>query len=238
MSDSDSEPSPSPFIGWMNETDPWCYLEQLERHELFNRGVHVYDTDCKEVEEPTFQIRPIKEMVSDFFTKSGKPIWMRLMKDADRWILWAVTEGRLRMNRNKQLFLFTGGNPGILKLKFGSQDSWQPVPEMWTVMADITAACNELYGKLERKLTNIKTRFARQKVDNFKDMPEFVDFQSHRGHAHKKQQSRWSFIGKKIGGNRGCEKPAKPDPNPKHSIHRLLCDYHSWLPELRAVNAV
>ena len=234
MTDSDSEPS-SPFIGWVNETNPWSYLEQLKRHELYQRGIHVYDTDCKESEEPTFRIRPLKEMVADFFNKRGKTKWDRFRKDADRWILWAVTEGRLRMNRNKQLFIFTGDNPEILKLKFGSRDLWKEAPEMWTVIADVTAACNQLYGALERKLTNIKTRLAQQKVDNFKDMPEFVDFQSHRNGAHKKQQCRWSFIGVKKGGNQGCEKPAKPDPNPKHSVHRLICDYHAWLPELRAV---
>ena len=241
-SDSDSDTPRNPYRDWPTETEPWSLLEQRERCELWKRGIHVYDTDCKEVETPEFKIRPTPEMVADFFD-GNKIIWARLIQNADRWILWSVTQGRLRMNRNKQMFMFTGDQTDILRLKFGSENSWEQVYENWGVIADVTAACNELYAALERKIdSRAKTRSARQKVENFKNMPEFVQFQSHRSPYHKKQQSRWAFIGKKKGGNQGYEKPDKPEPNGKHSVHRMLVNYNSWLPDLprgrRAVNSV
>ena len=243
MSDSDSDSlfAKTPFSDWALEPEPWSLLEQKKRRELWLQEIHVYDTECKVEENPEFTIRKTPEMVADFF--DGKQtIWPRLCKNADRWILWAVTQGRLRMNRKKHMFMFTGDKADILSLKFGSENCWQLVNDGWGVVADVTEACNELYAALDRKLTNPRrTRLVQQKIENFKNMPEFVQFQSHRGHAHKKQQARYSFIGDKLGGNKGIKKPAAPEPNGKHSVHRMLMDYSSWLPDLprgrRVVNA-
>jgi hypothetical protein len=140
------------------------------------------------------------------------------------------------MNREKHMYMFTGDKDDILSLKFGSENCWRLVNDGWGVIAEVTDACNELYTALLRKLNNFpnpkKYRGRKQKIDNFKNMPEFVQFQSHRGHAHKKQQSKWQRIGDTLGGNKGYKKPEAPEPNGKHSVHRMLMDYSSWLPDL------
>ena len=230
------EEKQNPFGTYWQEPMPWTYLEQRERFKLFERGIVRYDTSNKKDKTFSFQPRDMSDMVSDFF-EDGHINLYRLKHHADRWILWSVTEGRIRMSRTKQLWIFQGTSADILKLKFG-ENHWELVcsDETFSILAEITEVCNQLYSEIERKLVNYKSKCngsVRNIQLNFSNMPEMVQFQSYRTYAHKKQNSRWQYQPLKKGGNEGLEKANKSTPNPKHSVHRILSDYHLWLPTVR-----
>ena len=231
------EEKSNPFENWMNEPMPWGYLEQHTRSELFKRGIFVYDNSVETRDPPhtEFEPRPEEDMLKVFFTKKGKPRFARFSAHADIWIFWAVTQGRYRMNREKQMFLFQGTNPGILKLKFSSANDWTRMEDGFNILGEIIEACTHLFCIIERKLVkyNGTTQIYKSRLENFRNIPEIVQWQSWRRPEHKKQQSRWKYQAKKLGGNKGYAKEAKNIPNEKHSVHRIVQDYHLWLPTVR-----
>ena len=84
----EEEKSNNPFWEWMTCTCPWEYVEQRRKSRLFKKGVHVYNTEVLPVEVPRteFELRPMSEMLCDFFTKDGKPKLYQLGMSADMWI--------------------------------------------------------------------------------------------------------------------------------------------------------
>ena len=112
------EEKQNPFETYWLEPMPWTYLEQRARYKLFERGIGHSATSNENEKQISFEPRDMSEMVSDFFEDEHINLY-RLKHHADRWILWSVTQGRIRMNRHKQLWIFQGTSADILKLKFG-----------------------------------------------------------------------------------------------------------------------
>ena len=133
------------------------------------------------------------------------------------------------------MFIYQGIAADILNLQ--QTNCWKLVEEYrgFNILKEITTMCNDVYRAIEVQLVkyNSTSGIYRQVLENFRSMPEMCQFQSYRTNCHKKQQSRWHFFAPNLGGNSGIGKAAPSIPNEKHSIHRLLCDYHFWLPSLR-----
>ena len=239
MEDEKGDEKSNPFEEWPTCTYPWEYVEQRRKCRLFHEGTFLYNTEVRPVEEVRneFEQRPMSEMLRDFFTRGGIPKLYRLGQSADMWIFWSVTQGMYRMNRLKQMFVFQGESPDILRLKHGSENSWYHVSEHrgFQICRDITDTCNLLYSQILRKFVRCNTRKTNSKnrLINFRKIAEFVQFQTYLKPEHK--QRRWSYQGITRGGNMGRAKAAPSIPHPQHSVHRILLDYHMWLPTIRKV---
>ena len=233
------EEKSTPFEEWMTCVCPWEYVEQRRKSRLFKKGVHVYDTKVLPVDVPRteFELRPMSEMLRDFF-QEGNPLMYKFGQSADMWIFWSVTKGMYRMNQMKQMFVFQGQSPDILRLKHGSENFWLQVSEHrgFENVQKITTTCNQLYSQILRKFVRCTNRndLRSNRLNNFRMIEEFVQFQSHRNHEHKKR--RWTYLGRTQGGNKGRAKAASSIPHPQHSVHRLLLDYHMWVPTVRKVS--
>ena len=243
MSDSEEEKG-SPYEGWVGCAQPWEYLEQQRKHTMFKAGDCTLFTDVvtherDRIELTTFEPRTMKRMLADFFSDKGIPKFFRTARYADRWIVWAVTEGRFRSNREKQVFVYQGRDADIIQLKHYSQNMWTKVPECegFQIIAAITDRCNMLYDEILRAMGRhgCRSKGLKNNLENFMYMGEFVQFQTHRGPKHKMR--RWSYQPMGRGGNQKDIPRAKSIPHPQHSVHRLLMQYHEWLPTTRKVRA-
>ena len=240
MEDEKGDEKQNPFEEWPSCTYPWEYVEQRRKSRLFNEGTFLYKTKVRPVGEirTEFEARPMSEMLKDFFTRNGNPKLYRLGKFADLWIFWSVTQGMYRMNRLKQMFVFQGESPDILRLKHGSENYWYHVSEHrgFQICHEITDTCNLLHSQILQKFVrcNNRTMYRKNSLVNFRKIAEFVQFQTYRSNEHK--QRRWTYQGRKRGGNQPTLKAAPSIPHPQHSVHRILTDYHMWLPTVRKVN--
>ena len=234
------EEKKNPFEEWPTCTYPWEYVEQRRKCRLFHEGTFLYKTKVRPVEEVRneFEERPMREMLNDFFTKGGIPKLYRLGQSADLWIFWSVTQGMYRMNHNKQMFVFQGQSPDILRLKHGSENFWLQVSEHtgFQIVHQITDTCNLLYSQILQKFVRLpgSNMFRKNSLINYRKIAEFVQFQTYRSAEHK--QRRWSYLEKSRGGNMPKLKAQPSIPHPQHSVHRILTDYHMWLPTTRKVN--
>ena len=233
------EEKSNPFGEWPTCTYPWEYVEQRRKSRLFEEGTFLYKTKVKPTKEirSEFEARPMKEMLKDFF-KGGNPKLYRLGQSADMWIFWSVTQGMYRMNRLKQMFVFQGQSPDILRLKHGSENFWYQVPEHrgFQICHHITDTCNLLYSQILQKFVRCNNRntYRKNSLINFRKIAEFVQFQTYRSCEHK--QRRWTYQGRTRGGNMSTLKASPSIPHPQHSVHRILTDYHMWLPTVRKVD--
>ena len=238
------EEKQNPFTDYAECVYPWEYLERRTKCDLFKNGIFVYDTEVKTRDPPhtEFEPRNMFETMYPFFwggksknkVRHGSPNLFRLGQYADMWIFWAVTQGRYRMNRNKQMFLYQGTDPWILRLKHGSENSWTQIPEhvAFATLKAITETCNQLYTAISQQVVRCHGRsvYFKNTLINYRKIKEFVQFQSYKKPEHKNR--RWSHQPRKVGGGK-TEKEAASIRHPQESVHRMLCDYHMWLPTVR-----
>ena len=244
MSDSEEEKR-NPYEDWMTRAQPWEYLEQRRKYTMFKAGdrttfTSVVERERDRIDLTTFEPRPMKQMLADFFSGKGIPKFFRTSKYADKWIIWSVTGGRFRSNRMKQVFVYQGRDADIIQLKHYSQNMWKPLPEHegFQAIAAITDRCNLLYDELLRAMVRhgCESKGLKNNLENMMYLAEFVQFQTHRGPKHG--QRRWSYQPRGRGGNQKDMPRAKSIPHPQHSVHRFLMQYHEWLPTTRKVRCL
>lgn len=238
------EEKENPYFDWPTFTNPWEFLLQQKKCQLWKQDIYRYgrrevgpmedhpDRTTLALWEDYREI-PLDELLSCFFTK-GRPIWSRLGQSVDRWLVWAVTQGRYRMDAVKNLYAFKGRDHSILHLanSKGFWDTVHPAWENFPILRDITAACNSLCDELLRRVQRCgsTTAMCKNTRENLINLPELVMFQSYRTHDHK--HFRWHY---QPGATQGAVTPdaAKPMRLPKHSVHHILKEYHAWLPAIK-----
>ena len=227
---------------------PWFYFERKKKFKLYQKGITSYRPSGSPFESmrnydtgvalapvvTTFQPRSMSEMIGDFFV-SEKPKLTHLGRHADLYIIWSVTQGRYRSDTNKRVWCFLGEDPAILKLRYADRNAWHKLLESdgFQIVKEVTALCNQLYAEILHRLMRYdgKSKFYKACLENYRNLPEFEQFQSHRGREHK--TNTWQFQGAPQGGNKPAFKPIKAVANKIHSVHRTLLNYHVWLPDLR-----
>jgi hypothetical protein len=231
----------SPFVDWVTYDHPWDYLERRTKHHMWkNQGVRDYKRNhlIKEAPAHEFEELPMNTMLSLFFRSNGKPNQMIMLKNVDQWIVWAVTQGRYCMDKNKNTYVYRGNtdlfDPDAILFLKDSSGYWDCVPQEngFPILGAITEAANRLCEAVLRKLTRVEPRNigVRTIQNNLSTLPEFVMFQSYRSHMHKNYLWNHGPPGKR-GGKRGPV--ARPLREPKHSVQRILRNYHLWLPSMK-----
>ena len=237
----------NPYVDWPSYAhSPWQFLERYNKCYMWKRGNMYYERNKLIQPHPKrnsasfwwdFKELEMDIMVSEFFTeKTGKPRFHRLAQNVDKWLVWAVTQGFYRMDKFKNIYVFKGVNPTILDLhdSKGWWDNASSPQDNFPILRDITDAVNRLYAAVLCRLSRIepRTKSLTCLLQNLINLPEFVMFQSYRGHDHK--QFLWRY---QPGPKRGSKTPtaAKPVRIPKHSVHWILMNYHLWLPQIKDV---
>ena len=248
MSDSDDEKGVNPYFDYMEYTaQPWVYFERQKKYKLYRKGISSYckqagspfastnNYDVTEERQPSviaFQPRNVKDMLADFFV-SGKPKLTFLGKHADQFIIWSVCQGRYRANSNKSVWVYQGADGDILKLKHGESALWRKVDETvgFGIIREIAEMCDRLYAEILHRFARYSSssKYYKCCLENYRNLPEFAQFQTHRTPDHKKMV--WIHQGRSQGGKKKDMKPEKPIANKVQSIHRALLNYHTWLPE-------
>ena len=228
----------SSWDDYANYPHPWDNLYRYFRYQQNNKGkvfavvpIPVNTKNCTE----EFECRPVEEMVEEFF-RNNRPVMKYIGQFMDYWILWCVTEGRFRCDHNKAMYVLQGTRPSdwnwmqwAASLKFSQNWVLHPFDSYETILA-ITERCNALLSAILTRVNqlNPQSDVMRNVISNCQNMPEFVPFQTNRGHEHK--QFRWKFVGTKPGGSKPRNKAAPSLRLDKHSVHRLLMSLHGWLP--------
>ena len=123
-----------------------------------------------------------------FFFLSKQPVYTHLGMHVDQFIVWAVTRGKYRSDSNKKVWVHQGTHQDILKFKHGDPELWLKVQEDhgFHIIKEITKTCNLLYDMILQKLTrhNSTSKFHACCLENLRNLPEFVQFQSYRKPAH------------------------------------------------------
>jgi hypothetical protein len=183
-----------------------------------------------------FEPKPLEEILNTyFFTDQGNPIWSRLKSSVDKWIVYAVTEGKWRIDRSKRVFTFKGTNPTPLVLK-NSRGFWDNVNEYapFRNISAITETCNSLYEALLDRLARLETKtdISRNSVKMLESLPLFGMFPSYcKGHEYT--HFYWRYEPVKQGGNRPDLEPAKAVQMKRCSVLGMLKLYHQWLGKVR-----
>ena len=236
-----TEEKESPYHDWAARTHPWdqmyarrAFTSFQDDCSLDDYPVEVNLVEHHEVPEMwcEFEARPVGDMVKDFFDEHRV---LHLGKNAHYWILWSVTQGNWRMNKKRTMFRFMGDDPTILKLRaFG--DHWDAVESgklgFCPNLVAITDTCNFLYGALLEKFNRLDKpgKAFQTRLENFRELPEFVPVQRNRDVCHKKH--RWKH-GQKSPGGEQPDLPAQPSvPHKINSVHFMLREYHEWLPKV------
>jgi len=178
------------------------------------------------------------DVVSHFVRANGRPSLRKFDKNVHLWILYYVTQGRFRSDKNKTLWYFAGtprcgdDSHWLASIKAHNTNKyWKIVDNPFEKLEEIATLCNSVYEELlyslEHTTGNTSRDMFKNTLVNFRRLPEFVAYQSHRGHVHK--QHVWSFVGVLKGGNGGRGEPAKSIPNRIQSIHWYLTKYHVFL---------
>ena len=165
-------------------------------------------------------------------------------------ILWAVTDGRICANRNKQLFVLWNLKHKPVDIRSISQlqmpqntHLWKTLPheDNFETLYRITETCQDVFDEYVRLLgkSNTKKRYNSDTSAsfvmwrNYNNMPSFKTFRKdvRSDFEHKKYQ--WKYARRRLGGNNGLAEPCKPTKKVLPCVHKMLIQYHSWLPNFR-----
>ena len=162
-----------------------------------------------------------------------------------QWIFYEATQGLVRSDKNKQVWVSS------LFRKKGTEP-WTPsqrlylrkrlnLAEYWTLedreggfnlIEEVTRRCNEIHSELLMHLaTRRQTRTVKQRLLNIRELPDFVNFQTYRKPEHSRY--RWEFSPIPQGGNNDCLQAERPVKVKVNSVHSLMSQYHNWLGKVR-----
>ena len=241
------------MTSWFDALYPWSQLlqkfETIKKkttHQLvisqdfkLVKGAAENNDGLKEKNSEDYSDLPTEDdVVSHFVQANGRPSLRKFDKSSHLCILYYVTQGRFRSDKNKRLWYFAGtpndseDSAWLASIKANNTNEyWKLVDNPFEKLEEISTLCNSVYEELlyslEHTTGNTSRDMFKNILVNFRRLPEFVAYQSHRGHVHK--QHVWSFVGVLKGGNGGRGEPAKSIPNRIQSIHWYLTKYHVFL---------
>ena len=162
-----------------------------------------------------------------------------------QWIFYEATQGLIRSDKNKQvwvssLFRKKGAKPWTQSQRIHLRKRLNKL-EYWTVedreggfnlIEEVTRRCNEIHSELLMHLaTRRQTRTVKQRLLNIRELPDFVNFQTYRKTEHSRY--RWEFAPTPQGGNNDCLQAERPVKVKVNSVHALMLHYHNWLGKFR-----
>ena len=254
------------FSDWITyDSAPWQLLYSMTRYGLWKDEIQLehrlpqtpFERSKKNVYwtgvSPSVEFeyaRTMEEMISDFFSRDGRPRYHKLMQHAEKWIVWAVIKGKYRMNRTRTMWKFSGSKETckVLNLKHGSKFFWEKVENPNFNLLEITDIANDLIDGLFDKLKRYERRRYKQRrlfqccFENFKNLNRLKLKMYEQAHpnsltpAHR--QRRWFYQPKKRSRAEGGGNKKNPhsDPLPVASVHKILKSYHQWLDPIRATD--
>ena len=120
-------------------------------------------------------------------------------------------------------------------MKYSAGNEWKQLSDdaSYAVILEITELCNDVQELLLRRMrrSNIKTKLRKEIFQNLQNQPEFVPFQQNRTHDHKNFR-HYKQRRKKDGNQPGEHPAAKPNRLQLPSVHKMLTEYHRWLPRM------
>ena len=171
----------------------------------------------------------------------------KLGPQCNMWIFYEASRGLIRSDKNKRVWvsnLFRKNNTKLwtpsqrlnLRKRLNSFNYWTACLNesvSFKLISDITLRCNQIYSELLMYLSaRRQTMAVKHKLENLRELPEFVDFQTYRTRDHK--HYKYCFAPTPQGGNNDAIKAARPLPVKLHSVHGLMMQYHNWLGKLKA----
>ena len=231
---------------WIGESIPWKILEAQYKESRSTQSklgqnltlvggakpeLEMNDTDTEPSVSDSF-------IMSRLFKQNGRPNLCKFNKNIHLWILYYVTRGRYRADKNKNVYYFAGTpntNDDTVwqRTIFENNDNkqWRKVSDPFSTLDHINNRCNQIYEDVLQKFENCSGNQSRDafrtRLINLRRLPEFVAWQSHRSHVHK--ANVWSFTGVRNGGNQSTSEAEKSIPHRIQSIHWYLVKYHSFL---------
>ena len=229
---------------WIEESIPWKILEAQYRDSRKTQSKLANDLTLVGGTKPELPLaltgtntEPSDSFImSKLFRENGRPNLCKYSKNIHLWILYYVTRGRYRADKNKNVYHFAGTpntNDDIVwqQTILENNDKWRKVSDPFPMLENINDRCNQIYEDVLHKFETCpgnKTRDAfRTRLINLRRLPEFVAWQSHRSHVHK--TNVWSFAGVRKGGNQITSDAEKSIPHRIQSVHWYLVKYHSHL---------
>lgn len=165
------------------------------------------------------------------------------------YVFWAVTGGRICSNRNKQLFVLWNHKHKPIDIKSISQLQSPQNTHLWKTISNssapdfelfykISETCQDVFDELLRIISNYDRRKTGSQIAsvihrNINSMPSFKTFRQDikKDFEHKKYM--WEYCQRKRGGNQGLEKPSNPTRYVLPCVHKMMVQYHAWLPNFR-----
>ena len=225
-----------------------------EREEMLSY-VEPFDSEKFYWKAPTVQ-----EAMQYFLVENNgnvQPACMTIGPDTPYHVFWAVTGGRLCSNRNKQLFvLWNHKRKKVGNSQYGTYNKAiaqlqnQKNTHLWkTARSDtdfetfyrITECCQDVFDELVRQLgkycmrkgytTDTSPMYVAHR--NLNNMPSFKTFRKDVKNDFDHNRYKWEYASRIRGGNQGIAPPGKPTRLVIPCIHKMMVQYHSWLPNFR-----
>jgi len=231
MSNSENSEDDNPNESYWKYAAPYDYLYNRIIHRQIN-GQLAQDLPIVNFEEPATWDPPSALEICEnfwFINYHGKkvPRAAYLRKDAHNWIIWFVTDGRIRVDKNRNFYYFQGTSNTVLEIKSSTRNNWRKIDIPNDIFA-ITELCNEVKSTLTDQLKQFSllnpSRNFKSIYENLAALPDIVATQRERG-PHR--NNFWRFQPKRLGGNRGNGKRSPSDENRVASVHKFLCEYHN-----------
>ena len=202
----------------------------------------------------------VKDVMQYFLVEHDgvvQPVNSTLGMDTPYHVFWAVTGGRLCANRNKQLFVLW--NHRQKKIASANYNKYQENiaqlqhpqnSHLWkTARSDtdfetfyrITECCQDVFDELVRQVGKYCMRKGYTSDTqpmyvthhNLLNMPSFKTFRKDVKSDYDHNRYKWEYARRIKGGNQGVTRPEKPTQCIIPCIHKMMVQYHSWLPNFR-----
>ena len=201
-----------------------------------------------------FQFPTVKDVLQNFLVEVDGLVRPRMElfgSQTQYYVLWYVTSGRICANRNKTLFILWNHKAKPIDLKSISQLQNQDNCKHWKAFSSgpnfefyykLCEICQDVFDELVKILAtyNRQRKYLKNHHPGFvihrnlNNMPSFKTFRKDITNDFEHKKYVWTYATKKLGGNQGFAKPCEPTRLMLPCIHKMLVQYHSWLPNFRS----
>ena len=185
-----------------------------------------------------------------------KPIWSVPTKNFHEWAFFAVTGGRFRASKNKDVWVLWNHKKKAITRKtvMGLQDRkntnalWHKIPlpdnedpkhpNIFYQIADATQElCDEYLRWFSKNCTNggppNETNHRYMQFVNCNNMPSVKAFVNNIRKDFEHKRYHWQPSRQKLGGNQGYGDLPKSERVSIKCIHKMMQKYHQWLPAIK-----
>ena len=227
------------YYYWDYADCPYEYLYNKVGHHQTNGDLPTQDLPIVNFKEAPLWDPPsaLKICENFWFTNYDHKKFPRqayLRNGVYSWVIWFVTDGRIRIDKNRNFWYFQGTGKTVLgdkihQIKSSTKNNWRKI-DIPNGIFQITELCNEVKYTLTQQLkqfskNNPKSRIGKALYENLAECPDIVATQRDRNNTHR--NNIWRFQPACQGGNRGNAKRAPAQENKVASVHKFLQEYHT-----------